>query len=603
MSAFLHQYFYLLDKHARKKLIRLLFLFILSSILDVIGIGLIGVFLALMSNPDYLTQYFQSNAIQHNIDLSGNPHQTMIYAGVLIIAAFLFKAMMSCLIQSRITTFSFGYALSLKLKLMRALQYAPYAYHLQKNSAYAMDNLIQIDIYAASILMNSLMFSANLVIAFAIVGLLLTTHPITTMALVSLIGLIFFLNNYILKNRINLWGKIVTNARGDINKNFLHAFKGLKEIRILGQEDYFLHRTKTISHDYANALRNNALFQHLPRYIIEAVLSIFIILLCIGLDIVGMSPPEIVSFVAVFATAGARLLPTMNQLTAGINDLRYHSQTMTRLYEEFKILDDFNQNDTLNVSTHKMPFTTVLLKNINYQYPQGKQAVLHNVSFNFKKGQSIGLIGPSGAGKSTLVNLILGFLEPQKGQMLIDGNPLVNMREWLNNCAYIPQHIFLLDDSLKHNIALGVDDEHIDNNRMQQAIHMAQLETVVDELPDGLNTVIGENGIRLSGGQRQRVALARTFYHDRDIIIMDEATSSLDSETEYEIVNAIKRLHGIKTLIVIAHRLSTVEYCDVICKMEKGEIVEIGSFQDVISQKNHQHNLPRTLTDIAMEAR
>ena len=171
-------------------------------------------------------------------------------------------------------------------------------------------------------------------------------------------------------------------------------------------------------------------------------------------------------------------------------------------------------------------------------------------------------------------------------QILVDGKPIANMRAWLNNCAYIPQHIFLLDDTLKRNIALGIEDDDIDERKLQNAIQMAQLNSVVEELPQGVDTIVGENGFRLSGGQRQRVALARAFYHERDIIVMDEATSALDNETEKEVIGAIKQLHGIKTLIVIAHRLTTVEYCDVICKMEKGRVVQVGSFQEVVKVGN-----------------
>jgi len=230
----------------------------------------------------------------------------------------------------------------------------------------------------------------------------------------------------------------------------------------------------------------------------------------------------------------------------------------------------------------KFNFSNICLNNVYYKYPNTTHGALENVSIKIIKGQSIGLIGQSGAGKSTLVNVILGFLEPQQGQLLADGNLIPNLRMWLNNFAYIPQSIFLLDDTLRRNVAMGIEDKDIDEIQVWNAIKMAQLTEMIHQLPNGLDTLIGENGVRLSGGQRQRVALARAFYHERDIIIMDEATSSLDHETEKEVIHTIKRLKGNKTLIVIAHRLTTVEHCDVLFRLEAGRITAVGSYQEVI---------------------
>ncbi len=586
MSEFLHQYFYLLDKNTRKKLVGLLLLFITSSLLDVLGIGLVGVFLTLIMNPVTLSQYTQYIPFHQYIHLPEAPNQFIIGTGIIIILAFIFKATLACFVQSRITSFSYSYALTLKMRLMDSFQRAPYTYHLKKNSAYLTNHLQQVDGYASGILIASLTLTANLIIAFAITLLILISHPLTTMILSGVFAFIFLINNGLLKEKMSALGSTCASAAGHINKDILHALKGIKEIRILGKEAFFLNRIHAVSAAFAMAHRTRALYLQLPRNFIEATLATFIILLCIGSIMTGMTSAEVISFVGLFTVAGARLMPTMNQLTAGINDLRFNAQTMKRIYEEFKLLEQLNQHAIPMATTRKLPFNTISLQNITYLYPQGKQSALTHINFNIKKGQSIGLIGTSGAGKSTLVNLLLGFLQPQQGQILVDNQPIANVREWLNNFAYIPQHIFLLDDSLKHNIALGVEDEHIDPVRMLHAIQMAQLEQVVASLPDGQDTLLGENGVRLSGGQRQRVALARTFYHDRDIIVMDEATSALDNETEHEIINCIKRLHGVKTLIVIAHRLSTIAYCDVIYKMEKGQIVQTGSFQEVVGNKH-----------------
>lgn len=581
---FLHQYFFLLDTKARKKLSLVLFFCLISSLLDVIGIGLVGVFLALMINPENTLHYLPFSFNQPPSILHKG---TLIYtAGILTIVAFISKALIGCFIQKQIVLFSYGYGLNLKVRLMKAFQYAPYHYHLKQNSSALVNRISQADIYTVGILMPSLTMAANLMIAIAIAALLFVVNPWGTLMLAGLCGAFILLNNVLLSKKITTMGKSCSIQVDKINKSIHHGLGGLKEIRILGQEQYFLQQMESAASKYARAMGVNAFYQLLPRYVIESVLGGFIILLCLGSLFLGVDTAEIISFVGVFAAAGARLLPTMTQLTAGINQLRFSGQVMSRIYYELKELEELNQQAIPIDSSEKLPFSNITLQDISFSYPEGKQSALSHLNLTLRKGQSIGLIGASGAGKSTLVNLLLGFLHPKQGRILIDGQPINNMRNWVNNFAYIPQHIFLLDDTVKNNIAFGIEEHQIDLNQLKSAIRWAQLESVIDDLPEGINTLIGENGVRLSGGQRQRVALARTFYHDRDIIIMDEATSALDNETEREITNSIKELHGIKTLIVIAHRLSTVEHCDIICKLEKGRVIQLGSFQDVVGLIN-----------------
>ena len=257
---------------------------------------------------------------------------------------------------------------------------------------------------------------------------------------------------------------------------------------------------------------------------------------------------------------------------------------MDKIYSELKALEQLKHLSMPFPNSKKLPFSIISLQNVSFNYPNRKMNALNHIDFTMQKGQSVGIIGASGAGKSTLVNILLGLLEPQKGNILIDGQPITNMREWVNNFTYIPQDIFLLDDTIKNNIALGIEKSEIDPKQLETAIQMAQLEQVIQDLPQGIETQIGEKGMRLSGGQRQRIALARAFYHDKDIVVLDEATSSLDHETEREIIHSIKRLQGIKTLIVIAHRLTTVQHCDIIIKLAQGQIIQKGSFHEVVEQ-------------------
>ena len=580
MRQFLHQYFFLLDKNVRKKLLGLFFLCVISALLDIIGIGLVGIFLTLMANSVVVMQHLPS-LFDLPIFHHGN---TLIYtAGTLVIVSFLIKTVVVCFVQKRIAAFSYGYTIKLKMRLMKAFQFAPYEYHLQQNSSSLVHRIDQVDTYTQGILIPSLAMLSNLVIVAAIVVFLLVLHPFGTLLLTASCSAFVWVNHRLLKLKVAKYAKICAIARENIAKNIHHGLGGLKEIRVLGKENYFLRRLEAITSDYAEAMGAQTLYQILPRYVIESILAVFIILSCLGSLMMGMSYAATISFVGIFAAAGARLLPAASQSYICLQQLRFATQTMNHVYQELKELERLNQHAIPLQTVTKLPFSTVSLQGISYHYPNGKQSALHNISFNITKGQSIGIMGTSGAGKSTLINLLLGFLKPQQGQILVDGKPIENLREWLNNIAYIPQQVFLLDDTIKHNIALGVEADQIDVTRVQAAIQMAQLEQVIRDLPLRVDTPIGENGIRLSGGQRQRIALARTFYHDRDIIVMDEATSSLDMETELDIIQSIQQLHGTKTLIIIAHRLSTIQHCDIILKLENGTIVRSGSFQEVVA--------------------
>jgi ABC-type bacteriocin/lantibiotic exporter with double-glycine peptidase domain len=230
---------------------------------------------------------------------------------------------------------------------------------------------------------------------------------------------------------------------------------------------------------------------------------------------------------------------------------------------------------TISTVNNTNLFNVLSMKGISYRYQDAKQNTLHQLSLDVHAGNSIGLIGASGSGKTTLVDILLGLLEPQQGEITFNGKPLTEtLKDWRSNVAYIPQEIFLIDNTLRRNVALGIEDECIDEQRIINALRKARLSELIQKMPDGLDTILGERGIRLSGGQRQRVALARAFYHERDVLVMDEATSALDYETEHEIIEEIKRLKGDKTIIIIAHRLTTVKHCDRIYKLEGGRIVE-----------------------------
>lgn len=584
MTLFFKKFFFLLDDKAKKELPMLFFIFLSSSFLDVIGIGLVMGFLALIVNFNTVIHKLPSN-IQTIVSYFSSK-EVIFFIGISLVLAFVFKGFWGIYSQRKLVLFTSRFSLRLKMRLMRDYQNADYSFHLKKNSAYLINKVALTDGFANSTLFASLNIVASLLVTLGVIGCLVFFHPLITLFLMIMVGLIFMLYEMFIKNNVIKMGKIIATSGGEINKSILQALGGFKEIRVLGKEIFFLNKVENVAYNYSQAVSTSNSLQLIPRYAVESAASIFLVALVLSALLVGASPLSMIPTLGVFSAACIRLLPTISQLIAQFSQLRSAGYATGLLYDEIYELEEncktnFSKN---NIKNHQT-FLQFALKDVSYHYENAKSDALKDVNLTFLRGQSVGLIGSSGSGKSTLVSIILGLLTPYSGEVLVDHHQIKNLREWLNNFAYIPQAIFLLDDTLKRNIAMGTEDVKIDNQRLNNAIEMAQLSDVVAELPDGVNTLIGENGVRLSGGQRQRVALARALYYEREIIVMDEATSSLDNETEHEVINAIKKLHGVKTLIVIAHRLTTIQHCDIVYKLDKGKVVASGAFDEVVGNK------------------
>jgi ABC-type multidrug transport system fused ATPase/permease subunit len=347
------------------------------------------------------------------------------------------------------------------------------------------------------------------------------------------------------------------------------------------------------------------MLQIFPRIIVEVLLITFLIGFTAIFFILERDAQDLNSILSIFAVASIRLIPSVTRFMTSLGSLRNSNYTLKKLYFEMKEIEQLHsskKNNVLNINNtsfsmdqdnekQQINFTNkIFLEQVNYRYPNTEEYALINICLDINKNSSVALIGKSGSGKTTLVDVILGLLIPESGDIKVDQKSIYsNMRSWQNLVGYIPQSIFLIDDTLERNIAFGVPDQLIDSGRLNNAIQAAQLEELVEQLPDGLKTVIGERGVRLSGGQRQRVGIARALYHEREILVMDEATSALDSETETLVTEAIKLLSGTKTMIIIAHRLSTIEHCDWVYVLEQGRIVKSGTYQEVVVEEQMLH--------------
>jgi len=388
--------------------------------------------------------------------------------------------------------------------------------------------------------------------------------------------------DHIFQSKLKAYGKKTNIAASELLKSIAQGMDGLKEIRILGKEKLFHNKVLNSSKDLAFYQVKEGVIASAPRFLLEFFMVSFIVFLVIFTLWANQELNSIFVTLAVFSVAILRLLPSANSISGHIIKFRFNRDAISKLYKDVDFITVIDENivakKTINDVFHQITFNMV-----NFSYSKNSKDVLQNISLEINNGDCVGIIGPSGSGKTTLLDVLLGLLKPSSGSIEYNKIPIKkSLIEWRSKVAYLPQEVFLLDDTIRHNVALGVSDENIDNQRVYDSLHKARLFEFVNQLPTGIETVLGDKGSRLSGGQRQRVALARAFYHQREVLVLDEATSALDTKTEREIVDEIRYLKGQKTIIVIAHRLSTLQYCDVIYKLEKGKIVSASSPEKIL---------------------
>ncbi len=583
----------------KSTLVILLSLFLCTSLLDALGIGLVGPFMGLATNPDLVNQKVWLAWIYKNSGLSISHFIALLGLGMVI--TFYVKSFFYFQVQKYILSFSISQLGILRMRLLHGYLSVNYAYHLNKNSAFLLQNVIkETFLFCYSVTLPLLNLMVNLLVVCTLMLLLLGTHFWATVSILVILLFAFTLYNQF-KEQMAYWGKEGSESDTEMIRIINHGIGGIKETRVVGCEPYFENQMSIQVKRHASTASLAQVWQQLPRIVLEALLvTVLIGFISVSL-ILNQNPENLVSILSIFAVASIRLLPSASQLMSAVGTLRNSSYSLNRLYSDLKELEldnvenkraDYNllfkaKSGALlhhKVQSQKFPFAEeIIINEVDYSYPGIPGNVLQKISLTIKKGESIAFIGKSGAGKTTLVDVILGLLMPTDGDIQVDGVSIYkNLRAWQNMIGYIPQTIFLIDDTVERNIAFGVTDELIDPYRLQKAIEAAQLEELISQLPNGIKTSVGERGVRLSGGQRQRIGIARAIYHEREILVLDEATSALDNETEGLVTQAIRKLSATKTIIIIAHRLSTVEHCNCIYMLERGKVVKSGSYEEVV---------------------
>lgn len=565
-------------------------LFLLSSMLDLIGIGLVGPYIALLQTPDVNPD---NRLLAFFTRLLGGPISSSIYfVGMGILLAFVLKGIFAVLIHGVIIRFSYEHQRSLRTRLMSAYQSMPFSFHLQTSSSTLINAVNNhTTVYASSTLVASLRLMAELVVCITIGVLLVATDATAAVLICSILLTVLFVVYFLTKKIIANLGRRLADTMGELLKSVSEGLGGLKEVKILGREAFFLKRVDDAAMRYADAGTKYYSLQIVPRYLIEIVIvGFFVAFTSLKISEQGHGPAAL-STLGVFAVAALRMIPSFTVIMASVNNMKMSTPILYDLAADLRETAKSSARGLaelpLRVESAEPrapdPLKDVEIKDIWFTYPGSEVASLKGITLSFERGQSVGLMGRSGAGKTTLADLLLGFVQPNSGTIMRNGRSIhEDIHGWRQEVAYIPQDIFITDDTLRRNIALGVEDCDIDSELLQGAIKLAQLEDVVSRLERGVDTRLGESGVKLSGGQKQRVALARAFYHRREIVVMDEATSALDTETEDAVVAAIAALKGSVTLIVIAHRLTTLRHCDMIIKLEDGKVVAVGEYSEVI---------------------
>lgn len=581
--------FYILPKGDQIKLAVLLLGMLAAGVLEVVGIGMIPAFVTIVADPgrilniEWIQPFISFFKITTAKDL-------LVWGSVILVAIFILKSLYVIAFNYFEARFINNRRYTISIRLMHAYMQAPYTYYLERNTAELLRNItLEVNMLVNNVITNLLTIIREGVMGLAILILLFAVEPLITLLLVSLSGIgagTFILLN---KKKVKEYGEKEQVLRREMIKAVNQGLGGIKEARVLNREDEFIDKFRKDAYGSTRLLAYIRFIQQIPRPVVETTTVLGMLFIAVLLVWQDRPMSAIIPILSLFAISTVRLMPSVQQLVALYTSLRYNMATIFPIYNDLKELEEYNAkflDDRKNKCQLRLKHE-IEIKNVTYHYPGSKEQAISGISIKIPKGKAVGFVGASGAGKTTIVDLILGLLEPDEGEILVDGIDIQQkLSAWQRNMGYIPQSIYLADETLRSNIAFGLADDKIDDEKVRKAVKLAQLDNLVSRLPNGLNTILGEHGTRLSGGQRQRVGIARALYHDPQVLVMDEATSALDNITERQITNAIESLKGERTIIMIAHRLTTVKNCDKLYFMEEGKIIQEGTYLDLVESNN-----------------
>ncbi len=580
---------YLLTSKERVQAIFLLILMCIGAALELVGIGVIPVFTGFIAQPQNPNQNPFIHYLYQLFNL--HSHQELItVVGIILIFIFILKSAFLIFLSYIQYKFIFNKMRGFATNLYKTYLCSPYTFHLARNSS---ELITYVNNETYHLFMNVILPYLQLVTEGILITLiaiaLITVEPFGTLGAILLVAIVSVTYYQLIKVKISDVGKTRQFHVSKMVQWINQGLSGIKEIKVAGKEQFFIHNFNYHVTGFTTGNKLALTLGNVPRLCLETVAVIAIVgLVIMGLS-QGRSPGSLLTGITLFAVAAFRLLPAVNRILSSITEMRYNVSSLDAIYHDIRNLEEqpkLNGDDlNLDLNSSKISLDLSLeFRHVSYNYPQSEKLAIPDLSLTIPKGQLVGIVGHSGAGKTTFVDLLLGLLTPSAGQILADGVDITtNLESWRGNIGYIPQSIYLFDDTVRANIAFGYFPEQIDERRIWKVLKAVQLKEFIAELPEQLDTSIGEGGVRLSGGQRQRIGIARALYHNPRLLIMDEATSALDNQTEKAVTQAIERLSKNRTVVIIAHRLTTIQNCDVIYMMGQGEIICTGTYDELLA--------------------
>lgn len=578
----------IMTQHQRRRIFQLAILMLIGGILETLSVSSIYPFMNMIMSPDEAMKKWYVIKICDVLHIDSY-RGILVLLAVVIAALYIFKNIYLLFEYNIQYKFVYGNMFVMQKRILNVLIHRPYEYYLSINSGEIVRIVGKDTTDAFSILTTLLNLFTELVVSIMLIATMAISAPLITVCIGVVLIVLLLLIVKVLRPILARAGKQTQRSGAGMNKWLLQSIQGIKEIKVSSKEEFFEDRYDKHGLQYVSSQRKSMIFRVIPKFFLEAVCmgTLFIVVALMLYN--GMDFETIVPMVSIVALAAIRILPSINRISGAITTIAYNEPMLDKMIENVTSMEeemsgtkhrerDEGSNSGSNAETVSEDFPrmkkNISLSAIKYGYPNSDRLVLNGADMVVARGEAVGLIGTTGAGKTTSVDIILGLLRPQGGSVEVDGVDIrTDLQAWLSQIGYIPQSIFMLDGSIRENVAFGVAPNEVSDERVWHSLEEAALADFVRTLPDGLDTEIGEGGIRLSGGQRQRIGIARALYPNPSVLIFDEATSALDNETEAAIMESIDSLQGSKTMIIIAHRLTTIERCDKIYRVEGGKIV------------------------------
>lgn len=570
------------DKKQKRQLVLLGFMIFIGGFLETLGVSTMIPVVTVLLTPEKVQEYIDKYEVLGNICTAfhiTNVNQVAVSLLLFLMAVYVIKNLYLLFLVYRQNTFITQNRNNMISRVMAEFLNRPYEQYLGADIP-TVFRITDSDIpQTFSLMLAVLSLASEVVVSCLIFLVLLIQNVKMTLFVMFVFGVLTLVIVKVLKPRLNRIGAKNQEIQSRIAKWRIQATYGLKDVKVLNREEFFVRNYYETGKVGANVARNYAVLNNTPRLLIE---TIFIVSMLGYITIYingGGDVSEMMTTIATFGVAAIRVLPSVNRINTYITEIAYATPSLNFVYENLQQgmkTDAMLAERKANSQKEKLKLDDKIeLSHISFHYPDSDKNIFTDAHMVVPRGKSVGIMGSSGAGKSTIVDILLGLLHAQEGQITCDGVDIFkNYESWLAQIGYIPQSIYLIDESIRENIAFGIDADKIDEKRIWEVLEEAQLKEFIEELPEGLDTTIGDRGIRLSGGQRQRIGIARALYHNPEILVFDEATSALDNETEAAVMEAVNSFHGKKTMVIIAHRLNTIEKCDIIYKVENEKIVE-----------------------------